>query len=291
MALLVSVLVVGLLLVFLGLVYRYGTRRLIFPAFQRAEKTPADYGLPYEDVYFPTSDGLRLHAWFVPAPSAKGTIIFLHGHSGTPANDLFQVPPFHARGYNVFLIEFRAHGQSEGHWTSMGYLERRDLEAAIAYLEKRGIHRVGLLGFSMGGAVAMSASGGLPQVAAVVANCGFAELWRAAANGARDWGLPRWLAGPVGRVMVALASLRLGLPLWAADPIRHVAAISPRPLLIIVGGCDVYVPPAEGERLYAAAREPKELWIVPEAEHCGVAQVRPEQYYARVLGFFDRNVT
>lgn len=277
-----------LTIVFLLAVYRVGVRQLIAPRFDRPSATPADLGLPCEEVYLTTADGRRLHAWFVPAADPRGTVIFLHGHSGTPAPDLQYVPAFRARGYNVFLPTFRAHGNSDGHLTSVGYYERRDLAAAVEHLAGRGIHRVGLLGFSMGAAVAMSAAGDLPGVTGVVADCGFAELWQAAAAGARDRGLSAPVAAAVGRLIVLLASLRLRAPLWAADPIRHVGRISPRPLLIIQGGRDAYVPATEAQRLYAAAGEPKELWLVPEAEHRAVDQVEPEAYYERVLGFFDR---
>jgi alpha-beta hydrolase superfamily lysophospholipase len=279
-----------LLVACLAAVYHFGTRRLIAPAFERAALTPADHGLPYEDLFFTTADGLRLHAWLVPAPSPRGTVIFLHGHGGTPSPDLQHVPAFRDRGYSVLLLDFRAHGQSEGRFTSLGYFERRDLEAAIACLQERGIHRVGLLGFSMGAAVAMSAAGDLPAVAAVVADCGFAELWQAAAAGAREKGLSSPVAWIVGRLVVLLASLRLGAPLWAADPLRHVSRISPRPLLIVQAGCDKYIAVRDAQRLFAAARDPKELWVVPGAGHCAAAQAHPEAYYERVLGVFDRGL-
>ncbi len=117
-------------------------------------------------MQFVTRDGPRLHGWFVPAP--RGTVILCHGDSGTPAPDLQYVPGFRERGYNVLLLDSRAHGQSEGRFTSLQYLERRDLAAAVRYLEGRGIGRVGLLGFSMGAAASMSGAGDLPQVVAIV---------------------------------------------------------------------------------------------------------------------------
>ncbi|HOG48119.1 MAG TPA: alpha/beta hydrolase [Anaerolineae bacterium] len=276
------------LLAFLAAAYRLGVRRLIAPRFARSRETPADHGLPYEDVHFATCDGLRLHGWFVPAEAPRGTIIFCHGHGGTPAHDLSYVPALRARGYNVLLFDFRAHGQSEGRFTSLGYFERRDLLAAIGYLEGRGIRRVGLLGFSMGAAVAMATAPDAPAVAAVVADCGFAELWHAAARGALEWGVPYPLAGAIGWLIVLLASLRLRAPLWTADPIRRVAKIAPRPLLIIQGGRDVFVPTHAARRLFDAAGEPKELWIVFEAKHRAVDRVLPGAYDERVLGFFDR---
>ncbi|MDI7275356.1 MAG: alpha/beta fold hydrolase [Anaerolineae bacterium] len=280
--------VLALILGPLAALYLYGVRRLIFPAFERSTVTPADHGLPFEDVWFGTSDGLRLHGWLVPAGRPRGTVIFLHGHGGTPAPDLVYVPAFRERGFTVLLLEFRAHGQSEGRFTSVGYFERRDLAAAVRFLEARGVRRVGLLGFSMGAVVAMAGAGDLPAVAAVVADCGFAELSSAAAFGARARGIPPFLTGIVGRLIVLVASLRLGAPLWAADPIRNVGRISPRPLLIIQAGRDEYVPVSDARRLFAAAGEPKELWIEPEAQHRGVDQVVGERYLERVLGFFER---
>lgn len=283
------------ILVFLALIlalavaiYRFGVRELIAPRFDRTTTTPADLCLPYEDVWFTTSDGLRLHGWYVPAAQPRGTVIFLHGHGGTPAPDLVYVPAFRERGFSVLLFDFRAHGQSEGRFTSIGYFERRDLAAAVRFLEERGVRRVGLLGFSMGAVVAMAAAGDLPNVAAVVADCGFAELQSVVAFGARARGVPAFLSGIVGWLVVLLASLRLGAPLWTADPIRHVGRISPRPLLLIQAGRDAYVPASDALRLYAAAGEPKELWSVPEAEHRAVDRVRKEEYMERVLGFFDR---
>jgi len=283
------------ILVFLALIlasavaiYRFGVRELIAPRFDRTTTTPADLCLPYEDVWFTTSDGLRLHGWYVPAERPRGTVIFLHGHGGTPAPDLVYVPAFRERGFSVLLFDFRAHGQSEGRFTSIGYFERWDLAAAVRFLEKRGVRRIGLLGFSMGAVVAMAAAGDLPNVAAVVADCGFAELRSVVAFGARARGIPPFLSGIVGRLVVLLASLRLAAPLWTADPIRHVRRISPRPLLLIQAGRDAYVPVRDGLRLYAAADEPKELWSVPEAEHRAVDKVRKEEYMERVLGFFEQ---
>ena len=282
--------VLALILALAVAIYRFGVRELIAPRFDRTTTTPADLCLPYEDVWFTTSDGLRLHGWYVPAAQPRGTVIFLHGHGGTPAPDLVYVPAFRERGFSVLLFDFRAHGQSEGRFTSIGYFERRDLAAAVRFLEERGVRRVGLLGFSMGAVVAMAAAGDLPNVAAVVADCGFAELQSVVAFGARARGVPAFLSGIVGWLVVLLASLRLGAPLWTSDPIRHVGRISPRPLLLIQAGRDAYVPAGDALRLYAAAGEPKELWSVPEAEHRAVDRVRKEEYMERVLGFFDRRL-
>lgn len=249
---------------------------------------PADYGLAYENVEFPARDGIRLRGWFIPASSPKGTVIFCHGHAGSMDPDIKYAPWFHQAGYNVLMFDFRGHGRSDGQRVSMGVLERLDLLGAVDYLRERGIERVGVLGFSMGGVVAMSTAPHSEAIVAVVSDGGFSRLERAVAAGARQRGLPAFLTPLFGRLVVWLAGLRLGVRLSEADPLRWVDKIAPRALFIIHGGRDPYVSVEEARELYQRAGEPKELWIVPEAPHRQVDAHRPEEYRQRVLGFFDR---
>jgi fermentation-respiration switch protein FrsA (DUF1100 family) len=169
----------------------------------------------------------------------------------------------------------------------MGYFERRDLLGAIDYLARRGIDRVGVIGFSMGAVVAISTAPHSEAIRAVVADSGFARLRPAIARGAQERGIPAWLAEPLSYLVLWVAILRLRANLAEAEPLRWVAKIAPRPLLIIHGGRDWYIPVAEIERLYAAAGEPKELCLVPEAEHRQIDQHCPDEYKAKVLDFFD----
>lgn len=266
----------------------YGSEQLIKRRTPDVRADPSDYGLAYEEVAFRSRDGLTLRGWFIPAQRPKGTVIFCHGHVGSMDPDLKYAPHFHRRGYHVLMFDFRGHGRSEGNRVSMGYYERLDLLGALDYLRGRGIERVGVLGFSMGGAVAMAAAPRSEAIRAVVSDGGFARLSSAVAAGARERGLPGLLAGPAARLIVALAGLRLGCKLSEADPIRWVDKIAPRALLLIHGGRDPFVPTAEVEELYAKAKEPKELWIVPEAGHREVDLCRPEEYLAKVLDFFDK---
>ena len=254
--------------------------------FHRA--SPADYGLPFEEVAFPSRDGIPLQGWFIPAPQPKATIVFCHGVMGSMDPDLRYAPWFHERGYNVLMFDFRGHGRSGGDHISWGYHERQDLLGAIDYLHSRGIHRVGVMGFSLGGAVAMITAPQSPAIRAVVSDGGFAQVRKAIEGGLRTRYNLRLLHIPLSTLIVRLAGWRLGRDLSEADPIRWVSQISPRALLIIHGGQDPYVPTADARRLYEQAGEPKELWIVPEAGHREVDLRRPEEYRERVLGFFDR---
>jgi fermentation-respiration switch protein FrsA (DUF1100 family) len=202
--------------------------------------------------------------------------------------DIEYAPTFHDNGYNVLMFDFRGHGGSEGQRVSMGYHERLDLLGAVDYLRSRGIDRVGVLGFSMGGAVAISAAPQSEAIRAVVSDGAFARLGSAIVSGARERGLPGWVAAWVSPLMICLASLRLGAWLPKADPIRWVDKIAPRALLIVHGGLDPYVSLAEVQELYAKAGEPKELWVVPEAGHRMVDKQRPDEYRAKLLAFFDK---
>ncbi len=269
----------------------HGANELVRRRIPDVHTDPASYGLSYENVEFAARDGIRLRGWFIPAKSAgaaRGTVIFCHGHAGSMDPDIQYVPWFHQAGYNVLMFDFRGHGRSDGQQVSMGALERLDLLGAVDYLRGRGIERVGVLGFSMGGVVAMSTAPHSEAIAAVVSDGGFARLERAVAAGARQRGVPAFLAPLFGRVVVWLAGLRLGVRLSEADPIRWVDKIAPRALFIIHGGRDPYVSVGEARQLYRRAGEPKDLWIVPEAHHRQVDVHRPQEYRHRVLGFFDR---
>jgi alpha-beta hydrolase superfamily lysophospholipase len=266
----------------------YGVSQLTHPARNLTGGIPSDYGLPYEKISFPSYDGTILRGWFVPAIHPQATVVFCHGRAGSKAPDLIYVPQFRQHGFNVLLFDFRAHGESDGCKSSLVYYERRDLLAAIAYLQNRGIQTVGLMGFSMGAAVAIATAPLSPAVRAVIADSAFAELRTILVTYLQQQGIPRPLAVSLTSVIIWAAGLRLGCHLPDADPLRWVGRIAPRPLLLIHGGQDEGIPVSDARRLHTAAGEPKELWVVPEAKHRCADKVCPKEYMRRVLGFFDR---
>jgi fermentation-respiration switch protein FrsA (DUF1100 family) len=286
----------------LGTIAFQGASQLIYPPEPDPEGSPSDYGLPYLEVIFPSRDGLCLHGWFIPSrgsplPSladddwsggSKGTVIFCHGRFGSKDPDLKYVPFFREAGYNTFLFDFRGHGRSEGRYTSLGYFERLDLLGAIDFLQSRMIPQFGVFGFSMGGAVGMATAGECEAIAAVVTDGGFAELRRVVEAGSREKGFPPLLAALVVPLILWIAGRRLGCDLREAEPLRWVDKICPRALLLIHGAEDPYISLEDVRCLYEAAGEPKELWVVAEAGHRQVDEVRPREYRERVLGFFDR---
>lgn len=251
--------------------------------------SPARHGLQFEEVEFKSRDGITLRGWFIPAPKAKGTVIFCHGHAGSMDPDLKYAPWFHSSGFNVLMFDFRGHGRSEGDKISMGYYERFDLLGAVDYLKKRGLDNIGVLGFSMGGAVAITTAAIEPSIKAVACDGAFAKLVGVLIRGIGVVNPALRPAGIVaGPLAILFASARLGAWLPSADPIRWVAKLSPRPLLLIHGERDVFISTQEILALYRSAGEPKELWIVPGANHRNADELYPEEYREKVIGFFER---
>jgi fermentation-respiration switch protein FrsA (DUF1100 family) len=269
----------------------YGVDRLIHPDRNLVGGIPSDYGLPYEAVSFASYDGTILRGWFVPAVHPRATVVFCHGRAGSKAPDLIYVPQFRQHGLNVLLFDFRAHGESAGRTSSLIYYERHDLLAALAYLRERGIEEVGLMGFSMGAAVALATAPLSEAVRAVIADSAFAEMRTILVTYLKQQGIPLRLASALTTLIIWAADLRLRCNLADADPLHCVGRIAPRPLLLIHGGHDQGIPVSDAYRLYEAAGEPKELWVVPEAEHRCADKVCPEEYLSRVLTFFDRWLT
>jgi len=119
--------------------------------------TPKAIGLPYEEIYFKTSDNIRLHSWFISDDKAGFTIIFCHGNAGNISHRLEKITLFHNMGLNVFIFDYRGYGKSEGTPSESGLY--KDVDAAYKYLtEEQGISgdNIILYGESIGGAVAIN---------------------------------------------------------------------------------------------------------------------------------------
>ena len=142
----------GLLIV----VFLFQSRLVYFPNIGRElSATPRDAGLEYEEVRLNTSDGESLHAWFVPAPQSRGTVLLFHGNAGNISHRLEYLSMLHRLGYSSFIFDYRGYGRSSGSPSEQGTY--RDAEAAWHYLtvtRKIEPRRIALLGESLGGAVA-----------------------------------------------------------------------------------------------------------------------------------------
>lgn len=284
------ILVVFAALVALVVVSRQQGLQIVHPDRTAPQDIPSDYGIAnWEDVTFPSADGLRLGAWFIPPdPASDGsTVIFIHGLGSNRGGLLDQAAMLVQEGYGALLLDLRAHGQSEGKVTTFGYNEVNDVRGAVSYLATRpevNSERLGLVGESLGAATAIQSTARIPAIDVLVAESSFTTLEDNVAEGVRVIaGLPPF---PFAPLIVYFGSRAAGLDISAVRPIDDIDDVAPRPILIIHGRQDELVPVESAERLYAAAGEPKELYIIDNAGHYPLIAPDPVRFETTLVGFF-----
>jgi dipeptidyl aminopeptidase/acylaminoacyl peptidase len=255
--------------------------------------TPPEFGLKYEAVSFRSTDDTKLKAWFVigkgegPLPA----IIVCHGLGSNRSDFVDLAAHLSEASYHSLLFDFRAHGESEGKGCSFGYHEQKDLKGALNYLTQRkevDPEKIGVYGFSLGGAVALLAASDDPRVKAIVADSAFASLRdQFAFTLTSVYHLPTF---PFLSLTLAIYRLIFGATTQAVEPEMKIGSLSPRAVMIIAGEADTLIPAQNAERLFSAAREPKELWIIPKAAHGQTLSMSGGSYPKRVEEFFDQHV-
>ncbi len=188
------------------------------------------------------------------------------------------------------MFDFRAHGRSAGRITTLGALERKDVQAAVGYALSRGSSRVGLLGFSMGGRAAILSASSIPRVNAIVCDSAPVRLSTAISKKLITQKNPAWLSHIAAFLSLAGASLLSGINLFRAEPLHQAGRLSGIPTLLIYGGKDPYITSSEIERMVSAAGEHAQIWIVPEAGHRDVEKYRQEEYKQMIKDFFHKNL-
>ncbi len=210
-------------------------------------------------------------------------MILLHGVRANRSVMLSRARFLWQAGYSVLLIDFQAHGESPGEHITFGYLESRDARAAIGYVRSRlPRERLGAIGTSLGGAsilVGPQATG----LDAIVLESVYPTLPEAVEDRIRLRLGP--LAKPLTPLLLWQLKPRLGFSANDLRPIDGIAKIG-APVLVLAGDADRHTTVAETQRLFDAAREPKELWIVPGAAHVDLYTYAGAEYERRILSFF-----
>jgi uncharacterized protein len=249
--------------------------------------TPWEVQVDHEAVEWRV-EGVTIRGWWLPRPDSDHVVIGCTGHRGAKHELLGIGSGLWRAGNNVLLFDFRGRGESGGDACSLAFYELADLRGAIDYaIERMPRARVGVIGYSMGAAVALLVAAADPRVRAVVADSPFASIREVVANAYVRRRLP---AAPMVHLADVVNRWRYGYAYKAVQPVDVVATIAPRPLLLIHGREDRLIPLAHSRLIYSAAREPKELWEIPGADHCGGYFVDRPAYVARVARFFEQNL-
>lgn len=237
----------------------------------------------YEAVSFLSSEFNRpTSAYFIPAalPNAATIIVVPTGNAGR-GDRMAEIVVYHEGGFNVLTYDSRT--CVGGAANSLGYREALQVADALAYLQTRpdvDANRIGIHGFSAGGASALMAAARFPELRAVVAAGGYHDFRDEIERNTpeRLWFAPFFRVGAFGAYR-----LITGEDIGVLSPISTIAQIAPRPILLIYGTNE---PSLNGGRLQqAAAGANAQLWEIPGATHGSYLTDAPDEYRQRVLAF------
>ncbi len=240
-------------------------------------KTLRKYKIAYRPVTLVTEDGIRLAAWYTP-PQNGAVILLAHGYGNKRPEWVYAL--LARKKYGVLAWDARAHGESGGDISTIGYLEVLDVKAALTYaLAQPGVEHIGAWGGSMGGATLIRAAARLPQIEALFIDSSFTSL-----EEELNYLVPYPVINPLAKF---IASARTGLRLDNVNPLHDISRISPRPVYIVQGMQDTVAPPDSGEKLFNAAGEPRYLWEQKNVPHLSMYLDNPSRYQRRLIDSFD----
>jgi uncharacterized protein len=245
---------------------------------------PAQYGMPYEDVSFPSSEFEGDYAaYFIPGESDRTMIVVPTLGSGR-GDRMSEIKVYHTLGYSVLTYSARV---CFGVTHSLGYSEVTAVGDALAYLRSRSdvdSRQIALHGFSAGGATVLMALARYPEIRTAIAHGGYEDFDILLELEARNLGTLAPLFTTGARLAYRLAT---GLDLSVLKPIDGVRDSAPRPILLVYGSREVSMSAAVA--MQEIAPERVELWVIPNADHGDYVAVAGEQAYGeRIGGFLER---
>jgi fermentation-respiration switch protein FrsA (DUF1100 family) len=255
---------------------------LVHPAQRTIGPSPVD--LHAEDITIASASGSTLHGWLGQSRPHRGVVVLMHGVRASRLMMVDRARFLQRAGYDVLLFDFQAHGESPGQTITFGWRESDDARAAVAFARARFTgEQVAAIGVSLGGAAVLLGREPLPVDALVVESV-YPTVEDAVSNRVHHY------LGPLGAIAAPLLLCqlepRLGVTPAQLRPIEGIARVR-CPLFLMSGAEDHYTTVSETRLLFAGAREPKQLWIVPRAAHVDLHALATPEYERRVLGFLE----
>jgi len=249
------------------------TRFIFFPS-PVIEITPEFFDLRYQEVWLPVRADSgkveRMHGWWIPANQADAKVLlYLHGNGINIGANVGYANQFHQLGFSVLLMDYRGYGRSEGSFPTESQVYQ-DATTAWNYLVKQQQiqpSQIFIYGHSLGGAIAIDLAVQHPEAAGLIVESSFTSIGDIAKLQSRFWMFPVDL----------ILNQRF-------DSISKVRSLQ-MPVLFIHGTADFLVPAVMSQQLYAAAPEPKHLFLVPGAGHNNLAEIAGMQYLQAVQKF------
>lgn len=289
-------LLIGLFLLLSLAVALYTVHNIHRPFPRRVEDsyfiTPFELQIPYRNVKFLASDGVELAGWFLPRKNSRRLVLLLCGRDGRKHRLIGISGGLWRAGFSVFLFDYRGRGESERSRVSVGHYEGRDARAALRkarHLARQVAPKgaplsIGLLGYSMGGSLALQLAAEKQDLQAVAADCPFSSLPAIIKERQRrNHFYPYWIALWLTTLIIRW---RFGYSIDHIDALSAVGKIAPRPLMLIHAMKDQAVSAAHSRRLYEAAAEPRYLLLEEGAGHCGSYFRDRQRYIDTMVDFF-----
>ncbi len=249
------------LLMLNAFMYLQQSRMIFFPT-SRLQQNPADWGLEYQDVNFNTADGIQLHGWFIPHADSERVLLFFHGNAGNISHRQASIEIFHRLGMNVLIFDYRGYGQSAGKPSEHGLYQ--DGTAAWSFLTvEKGFmpDQIVIFGRSLGGTAAANLASSVEARGLIL---------ESTLSSARDFARQAfWL---LSRLVVLRYNLN------TAEYLSHVTA----PVLVLHSPNDEIMPFNLGEKVFAAANQPKQFVHMRGGHNNGFYESQPE--YEQTLG-------
>ena len=243
--------------------------------------------IPYDTVQLTMSSGKKLEAWYMKADSAKGTVILFHGLNSNKGNTLGEAFEFNSFGYNTMLVDLRAHGNSEGIVSTLGYEESEEVKLAFYHISKKGEKNIILWGMSLGAVIITKAIWQYdlkPQK--IILEMPFDRLQDHIKARARISGFP---GEPFGFFVTFWTGLEQGYWAYGHQTSRYVKKIN-CPVLLQWGNNDEYVLKSETEKIFAAINSTnKKLEIYKGAGHIPLLVADGTKWDETVKDFLNQN--
>jgi len=253
--------------------------------------TPENFYLPYEKVFFHSSDGVELSGWFIQSVNGESdkTIVLCHGWGSNKGEILKDTYFLAENGFNLFYFDFRTAGESKGNIASVGYLEVRDLDGAIKFLKEvksEESRNLSLYGCSMGGSVVIYTAAHFPDIKCLITESAFFSYKNVIKNW--SWGRLKVPYFPLVLMTLYFVKMKLKVDTELYSPSHNVMKLN-IPVLFINGDNDDIVPVSEAKKLfdYCSSKE-KDLWIVKGSSHAKCPEVAGNIFVKKVIEFYQK---
>jgi alpha-beta hydrolase superfamily lysophospholipase len=259
------------------------TKEILFGINAEKKRNDVTADSTFKTVYLKTSDSLKLEAWYIAADSSKGTVLLFHGHGSNKSGVIKESEAFNKMGYNTFLVDFRAHGNSEGNTCSIGYNETEDIKLAYDYIKNKGEKNMVLWGISMGASTITKAVKDFQlSPSKIILEMPFGTIKDAAAGRLKMMGLP---PQPLATLITFWGGVEQGFWGFSMKPQEFAASIT-CPVLLQWGRNDPRVSKSEEEILFKNISSTTKKFVIYEtAGHESLCKKETEKWKTEIAAF------